>query len=115
MENEPLKIFMALSDLDRARATPLEPATVDRLARSWRRLGAQYTIFNDAPSVTDQSIGKFLDTVEAVNKIRDMGLRADTAGMLQSLVGLWQIFCAPADPARRGGGCHSCRAVDAIL
>ena len=32
-ENEPLKIFMALSDIDRGRAKPLEPGTVDRLAR----------------------------------------------------------------------------------
>ena len=38
VENEPLKIFMALSDLDRNRAKPLEPATVDRLARDYHHL-----------------------------------------------------------------------------
>jgi hypothetical protein len=91
VENEPLKIFMALSDIDRNRETPLEPATVDRLARSYRHYGAQYAIFNDAPSVSDKTIVQFLDTAEAVTKIRDMGLRANAAGILQAQVGLWQI------------------------
>ncbi len=50
VENEPLKIFMALSDLDRNRAQPLKAATVDRLARSFKEYGAQYAIFNDAPT-----------------------------------------------------------------
>ena len=36
MENEPLKIFMALSDVERNRAKPLEAETVDRLAREYR-------------------------------------------------------------------------------
>jgi hypothetical protein len=91
VENEPLKIFMALSDLDRYRATPLQPATVDRMARSWRSVGSQYAIFNDAPSVSDKTILQFIDTAEAISKVRDMGLRADTAGTMQALVGLWQI------------------------
>ena len=38
-ENEPLKIFMALSDIERGRAKPLEPATVDRLAQGVSRYG----------------------------------------------------------------------------
>ena len=49
VENEPLKIFMALTDMDRQRAQPLEPATVDRLARSYRKLGAQYPLFAEVP------------------------------------------------------------------
>ncbi|MBM3776243.1 MAG: hypothetical protein FJW37_13930, partial [Acidobacteria bacterium] len=61
VENEPLKIFMTISDLDRHRAAPLQPATVDRLARDYRTLGAQYAIFNDAPSVSDKSVLQFLD------------------------------------------------------
>jgi hypothetical protein len=93
VENEPLKIFMAISDLDRQRVTPLAPATVDRMAREYRSYGAQYAIFNDAPSVSDKSINLFLDTATAINKIKDPLLRSDTAGTLQALVGLWQIFC----------------------
>ena len=93
VENEPLKIFMALSDLDRSRATPLEPATVDRLARDYRVFGAQYALFNDAPTVSDAVILQFMNTAGGVNRIRDLLTRSDAAGLMQSLVGLWQIFC----------------------
>src|SRR5579871_4617790 len=44
-ENEALKIFMALSDVDRHRQTPLDAKTADRMAREYRLLGAQYPIF----------------------------------------------------------------------
>ncbi len=93
VENEPLKIFMALSDLDRFRAQPLEPATVERLAHEYHLYGQQYAMFNDAPSVSDKAIIQFLDAVGAITRMKDLGLRADTAGTMQALVGLWQIFC----------------------
>ncbi len=92
VENEPLKIFMALSDLDRTRTKPLAPDTVDRLAREYRVMGAQYALFNDAPTLSDQTIIQFLDTAHAISRIRDQMLRADTAGSMQALVSLWQIF-----------------------
>ncbi len=93
VENEPLKIFMALSDLDRNRAHPLAAATVDRLARSWRTYGAQYATFNDAPSLADATILSFLDTAESIDHVKDTLLRQDAAGVMQALTGLWQIFC----------------------
>jgi hypothetical protein len=92
VENEPLKIFLALSDVDRRRTTPLSEDSVDRLARSFREFGSQYPIFAEAPDVTERTIGQFLDTAVAVSQIRDLGIRADAAGSLQALVGLWQIF-----------------------
>ena len=58
-ENEPLKIFMALSDVDRHRQTPLDPKTADRLAREFRSFGAQYPLFAEASGCFerhDQSI-----------------------------------------------------------
>src|SRR5207253_2711260 len=91
VENEPLKIFMVMNDLDRTRPKPLEPTTVDRLAREYRHLGNQYAIFNDAP-IADKSILQFLDTAVAINKVRDPLLRSDCAGTLQALVGMWEIF-----------------------
>ncbi|MCU1260841.1 MAG: hypothetical protein JWO80_3726, partial [Bryobacterales bacterium] len=93
VENEPLKIFMALSDLDRNRTRPLQPATVDRLARSWKDYGSQYAIFNDAPALKDSTILAFLDTAASVEKVKDTALRQNMAGTMQSLTGLWQIFC----------------------
>jgi hypothetical protein len=103
VENEPLKIFMALSDLDRYRSKPLAPETVDLLARNYRVYGSQYAIFNDAATLSDKSIAQFMDTAEAAGRIKDSMLRADTLGTMQSLVGLWQIFSRagslPADKA----------------
>ncbi len=93
VENEPLKIFMALTDMDRRRKTPLAGKTVDRLAREYRAFGPQYPILAEVPEVSDASINQFLDTLVAVNQVHDLGLRADTAGTLQALLGLWQIFC----------------------
>jgi len=92
VENEPLKIFMAVSDLDRNRATPLDAATVDRLARDYRTYGSQFSIFSESRSISDKSINQFLDTAEAINKVRDPAFRSDVAGSFQSLVGLWQIL-----------------------
>lgn len=92
VENEPLKIYMALSDLNRFRTKALETATADRLAREFRSLGSQYSIFAEVPALSDATILQFLDMSKAVGQIGDMPLRADTAGTVQALVGLWQIF-----------------------
>jgi hypothetical protein len=92
VENEPLKIFMALSDVDRHRKTPLDPQTADRLARDYKQLGSQYPIFAEAPEISNATINQFLDVALTINKIGDQGLRADAAGSLQAMVGLWQIF-----------------------
>ena len=92
VENEPLKIFMAISDIDRNRPTPLEAATVDRLARDYHQFGSQYSIFSESRTLSDKSVGQFLDTIEIINKVHDPLLRSDIAGSFQSLVGLWQIL-----------------------
>ncbi|MGA2714938.1 MAG: hypothetical protein ABSG41_17700 [Bryobacteraceae bacterium] len=92
-DNEPLMIFMALSDLDRNRAQPLKPETVQRMIRGWNVYGAQYMIFNDAPSLTDKTIVAWLDVAEAVDKHRDPLFRQDVIATMQGLTGIWQIFC----------------------
>ncbi|MGA3203540.1 MAG: hypothetical protein ABSF12_13730 [Bryobacteraceae bacterium] len=91
VENEPLKIFMALSDVERNRTTPLAAETVDRLAREYHALSAQYPLFAEAPSVSDKTILAYLDVIRSLNKINDQALRADAAATLQALTGLWQI------------------------
>ncbi|HZU28945.1 MAG TPA: hypothetical protein VFA04_25700 [Bryobacteraceae bacterium] len=91
VENEPLKIFMAVSDVDRYRSQPLDPGTVELLVRNWRDLGAQYAIFAEVSDVSPANIRQFLDTASGILHIGDVDLRADTAGSLQALVGLWQI------------------------
>ncbi|MBZ5600709.1 MAG: hypothetical protein LAO79_00205 [Acidobacteriia bacterium] len=91
VENEPLKIFMALSDVDRNRAKPLEVATVDRLAREYRAMSAQYPLFSEAPMVSDKTIMSFLDAAKAIGAMHDPALKADAAGTMQALAALWQI------------------------
>ena len=93
VDDQPLKIFIALSDLDAARSRPLEAGTVDRLARGYRDFGAQYTIFSEVSSLGDKTIVQFLDTIDSLDGIKDNGRRADAAGIMQALVGLWQILC----------------------
>lgn len=92
VENEPLKIFMALSDLDRRRVRPLAPETVDRLARNYKAYGSQYPILAETPALSDATIHLFLDVAQTTSQIRDPGLRADAAGTAQALVGIWQIL-----------------------
>ena len=56
---------MALSDVERNRTIPLEAATVDRLAREFHTLSAQYPLFSEAPALTDKTILAYLDAVHA--------------------------------------------------
>jgi len=92
-DNEPLNIFMALTDIDRNRAQPLAPATVARLIKGWNIYGAQISVFNDAPSVSDKTILAWLDTAQAIDTLRDVSFRQDVVGTMQGLTSLWQIFC----------------------
>ena len=108
VENEPLKIFMAMSDLDRNRSESLAPATIDRLIRDYHLLGAQYPIFSESRRLTDKSILQFVDVAEGISKIRDSGQRGETAGSLQALVSLWQILVRQGNiPDDRADGAFS--------
>jgi hypothetical protein len=103
VENEPLKIFMALSDLDRNRAEPLDPATVDRLARAYHDYGAQFSVFSESRALSGASMVKFLDIAEQLTKTRDPLFRTDVVGSFQSLISLWQILV-------RQGSIHDAKA-----
>jgi hypothetical protein len=91
VENEPLKMYLAIGDLDRQRATPLDPTTVDRLLRSYRQFGSQYSIFAEAGSLRGETILAYLDAATNTFEIGSAELRADATGTLQGLAGLWQI------------------------
>jgi len=101
-DNEPLKIFMALTDVERNRPRPLDTATVDALVRNYVPLGSQYSLFSDVPTVSDATILAFLDAARANEQMKDFSLRGDAAGTMQALAAFWQIFVrqeniAPAD------------------
>jgi hypothetical protein len=93
VENEPLKMFLALSDIDRYRTHALSPELASRLINNFRAYGAQYVVFADAPSLTEASIGHYTDLFGQTMAIHNALLRADTLGTLQSLVEIWRILC----------------------
>jgi hypothetical protein len=90
VDNEPLKIFLALSDVNRKRPQPLQVATTDRLILDHKKYGAQYPVLSEFP-LSDATIVKFLDIAAEVDKVRDVMQRSDAAGISQGLIGLWQI------------------------
>lgn len=92
VENEPLRIFLAISDLERHRAKPLEPATVQQLAFRWKAYGAQYPLFSETGSLTDSTILLYLETAEKITRIGSNELKANVAGTMQALAGLWQVL-----------------------
>jgi len=91
-DNEPLKIYMAVNEIERNRAKPLEAATVDQLVREFKSMGAQYRIFAETPATSDRTIVSFLEAARAIGGMKDVALRSDAAGVMQSLTGFWQIF-----------------------
>lgn len=92
IENEPLKIFLAVSNIDRHRSVPLEPATVDRLILSFPLHGEQFALYNDSPNLSDPSIRMHLDAMPRLDGIGSYVRRADATGVFQALIGLWQIL-----------------------
>ena len=93
VENEPLKIFMALSDVERNRATPLAAETVDRLARDYRTMRrAVSTVFVKLPRFPTRPSSSSSTPRTPSTRFTIPLLRADAAGTMQGLAGLWQIF-----------------------
>ncbi len=92
VDNEPLKMFLALSDLNRNRKEPLTPAGADKLLKDWKLYGAQYSAFAEMPELSEKSMIQFLAAAASINGIGDVQLKSDTVGIFQSLVALTQIF-----------------------
>ncbi len=93
VENEPLRMFLALNDIDRNRAHPISPQLAARLIAGYRAYNAQYIVFADAPTLSEASIGQYLSLFGQTMSIRNALLRSDSLGTLQSLVELWRILC----------------------
>ena len=91
IENEPLRMFLDVTNLDMARAEPLDRATIERLMLDYPVFHDQFPILNEV-ALADQTILYFLDTARAVDKIGRESRRADTAGGFQAVAGLWQIL-----------------------
>lgn len=103
IENEPLRIFLAISDVERNRAEPFSPAMVDRLIHAYPRFGEQFALYNDSPSLSEETIGAHLDAMRDLSKIGNVPRRANAIGMLQAQLGIWQVL-------RRNGAIPDSRA-----
>jgi hypothetical protein len=91
VDNEPLKIYMSLSDINRKRSAPLANPTVERLVLDFKKYGAQYPLLTEFPMLKDATIIKLLDSMALVDGVKSTTQKADAAGLLQASVGLWQI------------------------
>ncbi len=92
VENEPLKIFLALNDVDRNRPKPMSAQLAGRLIAGYRRFGAQYVVFADEPLLSEASIERYLDTCTDLSAMHDGLAKADAIGTVQALVELWDIL-----------------------
>jgi hypothetical protein len=90
----PLQMYLMLSEIDSGRAweNRLSPATVSLLAGKFGQLSNWYLVFSEFPSLSDDSIARFITVADQIDSIHDHGLRGNTMGMMQANVGLWQIL-----------------------
>lgn len=102
VENEPLRMFLDVSNLDSGRSRPLARETVERLILDYPVFHDQLPILNET-ELADEAIVYFLDVAGNVHKIKRESRRADTAGSFQAVAALWQILVRqgqiPADKA----------------
>ena len=92
VENEPLQMFISLTNMDRARDQPLSSATVEKLLLAYPDFGDQFSMFNEAPALSEETIVAYFDSLPKFNKGRNLSRRTDAIGTHQALFGLWQIF-----------------------
>ena len=94
LEDGPVYCFLTLSEIDRGRTADqkLNPQTFRLLAEKYQHFGDQYTIFSEFHGLNDASIARFLAVAENLDQIPDRLVRADSLGMLQANLGLWQIL-----------------------
>ena len=92
VENEPLRIFMAVSNISRFREQPLSAATVSRIMMAYPDYGDQLSLFNEAPNLSEETIVAFFDTARSLDDLGNHPRRADAIGSAQALFSLWQIL-----------------------
>lgn len=93
-DSGPLQVYLMLSELDRARGPQnrLSTDTVRLLASRFSSLSDWYLIFTEFPSLSDESIVRFVTIADSIDKLPDEVLRGNAMGDFQANVGLWQIL-----------------------
>ena len=105
VENQPLKIFMALTDIERNRAKPLEANTIEKLVRNYRNF-AQYPLFAETPAISDATILAYLDAAHAINRFATWDCVPTPLAPCRRWPDSGRSSCASG--ASRGRGCRRC-------
>ena len=92
IENEPLRMFLSISDLERNRTTPLSAEVVARMIRAFPDHGHQFALYSDSPNLSEETITAHLDTMARLDKIGADLRRANAIGVLQAQLALWQVL-----------------------
>jgi hypothetical protein len=90
----PLQLYLKLNEIDRGRTQEqhLKPDTVRLLSARFSRFGDQYMIFSEFRGLNDTSIVHYLNVADSLDHIPNRVLRANSLGIFQANVGLWEIF-----------------------
>ncbi len=93
-DDGPLQAYLTLCEIDRRRSQEkrLSPQTVVLLADKFVEFSNWYLVFSEFPDLNDESITRFLNVAEVVDKLPNHTLRGNTMGIFQANVGLWQIL-----------------------
>jgi len=100
-DSGPLQVYLTLSELDSGRPAErrLSAETVRLLAGRYAQLSSWYLIFSEFPSLSDESIVRFVTVADAIDKIPDQALRGNAMGSFQANIGLWQILARQGEIA----------------
>ncbi|MGA3034830.1 MAG: hypothetical protein ABSD70_16210 [Terracidiphilus sp.] len=90
----PAQVYLTLTAINSARPAQqqLSDGTVQLLASHFVELENWYPIFVEFPSLDENSIKGFVDTVDRLNGIGNLVLRANVMGAFQAELGVWQIL-----------------------
>jgi hypothetical protein len=93
-EAGPLQAYLLLSELDAGRSPEhrLSPDTVSLMASKFNKLGDQYLMFSEFPSLDDASIATFINVADHLDVIPNHYVRGNALGMFHANVGIWQIL-----------------------
>jgi hypothetical protein len=93
-QDSPVQLYLLLSGIDRGRAPDqkLSAQTIQLMANNFSRFNEQFLVFSEFHDLNDISITQFLTATETIDRVSKSLMRANTAGILQANLGLWQIL-----------------------
>jgi hypothetical protein len=90
----PAQVYLTLSAINSVRPAEqqLSGETDQLLASHFAELNNWYSIFVEFPSLDENSVKRFVDSVDHLNGIGNPVLRANVLGAFQAELGVWQIL-----------------------